>query len=141
MERYIIRKNRDKLHQTERCPLFHKNILRYLGLMGDGPGVDKVLNGTYIPPKGTCWEVKQWLQQMEIKDKTVLIEITTSLQEYRKGWRSTKERTSSGELHMGHFKARALHRKIGWFNFIMVVFPYIVGSAQAVGSKVQMLCY
>ena len=56
MERYIIKENSDKFYKTEgRCPLLIKGIICDLGLIGDGPQVDNVLNGTYTPPEGTSY--------------------------------------------------------------------------------------
>ena len=37
------------------------------------------------------------------------------------------ERTALGELHMGHFKATARHKRLCWFNFLMAVDPYSSG--------------
>ena len=54
MEKYIIKENESKFHQTEgRCPLLYGRLYRDLGAMGDGPEVPNVLNGTYTPPPGT----------------------------------------------------------------------------------------
>ena len=124
---HIIKENQAKYNQNVNCPLFQDGLLQDLGLLGDGPEVEKVLNGTYVPPASASWATKRWLRQMKIPNKAVRDEITTSLNEYRKGWRMAKERTASGELHMGHFKVGAAHKRIGWLNFVMAVLPYTAG--------------
>ena len=127
MERHIIRENRNKVHQSENCPLFHDDLVKDLGFMGDGPEVDNVLDGSYLPPEGIGWATARWLKHMKRTNPVAQSEISTSLKDYRHGWKLTKERTASGELHMGHFKAGAMHKKIGWFNFVMAVLPYSSG--------------
>ena len=127
MNEYIVDENREKFHQTRNCPLLFEQLLADLGLMGDGPEAINVLNGTYIPPEGTSWATTRWLQQMKITHPVARQEIVTSLKEYRQGWKKAKERTASGELHMGHFKAAAVHKKLGWMNFVLSVLPYTAG--------------
>ena len=127
MVKHIIQENRSKYNQNGKCPLFAKKLMEDLGLLGDGPEIEKVLDGTYEPPPDTPWATRRWLQQMSIPDHQVQQEISTSLHDYRHGWKLAKERTASGELHMGHFKAGASHKRLGWFNFIMAVLPYSSG--------------
>ena len=127
MERHIIRENQNKVHQSENCPLFHADLVKDLGFMGDGPEVDNVLNGSYLPPEGIGWATARWLKHMKHTNPVAQAEISTSLKDYCHGWKLTKERTASGELHMGHFKAGAMHKKIGWFNFVMAILPYSSG--------------
>ena len=127
MVHHIIGENQAKYNQNGDCPLFEDELLRDLGILGDGPEVHKVLDGTYKPPPSASWATRRWLRQMKITNGTARKEITTSLKEYRKGWKMAKERTASGELHMGHFKVGATHKRIGWLNFVMAVLPYTAG--------------
>ena len=142
MNDHIADENRSKFHQTENCPLLEENILKDLGLLGDGPEIINVLNGTYIPPEGTSWATRRWLQQMKISNPMARNEIVTSLKDYRDGWKKSNERTASGELHMGHFKASAAHDRLGWFNFLMALLPYSCGyvpSRWQQGTDVMLL--
>ena len=127
MVRHIIKENSAKYNQNGDCPLLQDKLLKDLGILGDGPEVENVLNGTYEPPPSTSWATRRWLQQMKIENPTVRDEIATSLKDYRRGWRKAKERTASGDLHMGHFKVGAAHKRIGWLNFVMAVLPYTAG--------------
>ena len=139
MTELIAEENREKFHQTYNCPLFQQQILDDLGLLGDGPEVVNVLNGTYNPTEGTSWATRRWLQHMTISDPTPRSEITTSLKECRQGWNKVNEKNASGELNMGHFKAAAMHSRLGWMNFVMAVLPYTAGKID--GGSVQMLCF
>ncbi len=127
MNGHIADENRSKFYQTRNCPLLREELLKDLGLLGDGPEVINVLNGTYSPPPGTPWAVKRWLQHMKISNPIARKEIVTSLRDYRQGWKKANEKTASGELHMGHFKAAARHKRLGWFNFLMAIVPYSAG--------------
>ena len=128
MEKYIIRENESKFHQTEdRCPLLHGRLFRDLGSMGDGPEVPNVLNGTYSPPPGTSEATVSWLKSLKIEDQHDRNRSTASWKEFQSGWDKAKEQTASGELHMGHFKAGARHRNIGWVHFHLSTLPMSSG--------------
>ena len=128
MEKYIIKENEAKFHQTEgRCPLLHGKLYRDLGSMGDGPEVPNVLNGTYVPPPGTSPVTAQWLKSLQVDDPQQAKQEIASWQEFQTGWNKVKERTASGELHMGHFKAGARHRNVGWVHFHLSTLPMSSG--------------
>ena len=128
MEKEIIKENERKFHQTEgRCPLLHGQLYKDLGAIGDGPKVEEVLNGTYTPPPGTSEVTKSWLKRMTMVNPDKLKNAIISLQDYRKGWSKIKERTASGELHIGHFKAGVQHKEIGWVHFQMSMIPMATG--------------
>ena len=128
MEKYIIEENEKKFHQTEnRCPLLHGQLYKDLGSMGDGPCVPAVLDGTYNPPPGTSPEAVSWLKRMKISDPHKLKQIKTTMDDFQKGWKKVKEQTASGELHMGHFKAGAVHPNISWMHFTMSILPITTG--------------
>ena len=128
MEKYIVRENEAKFHQTEgRCPLLHGQLYKDLGSMGDGPKVQEVFNGTYVPPPGTSDATVQWLKSLHVTDQTQREEQITSWKEYQAGWKRAKEQTASGALHMAHFKAGARHPNIGWVHFHMAMLPMASG--------------
>lgn len=105
------------------CTLFEEHLLQDIRLLGDGPEVINILNGSYVPPEGMPWATKRWLQHMHNSHP-----LTTSLEEYKKNWNKSNKKTSLGDPHMGHFKAAEI-KKLGWLNFIMAVLPYIAGYA------------
>ena len=127
MEKYLIKQNRGTYNQNGDCPLLQGQLLDDLGLLGDGPEIINVLNGTYVPPDGTPPATILWLKHMAISNPLARDEISTSLKSYRQGWKLAKERTATGNIHVGHFKAGALHKRLGWLNFVMAVLPYSAG--------------
>ena len=128
MEKHILRENERKVHQTEgRCPLLHGQLYKDLGAMGDGPCVEAVLKGTYEPPEGTSHETRAWLRRMAIKNPKQRKRMVTSLKAYQKGWKKIKEQTASGALHMGHFKAGALHPRLCDMHYELSMIPMMTG--------------
>ena len=132
MENAILQENEEKFHQTEQwCPLLHGQLAIDLGLVGDGPKVPDILRGTYTCPPGTSEHTRKWIQHMKIEDEVEQEKIVTKLSGYRSGWNRINERTASGELHMGHFKAGCAHKEIGWLHFAMSTIPMITGYSPA----------
>ena len=128
MEAAILAENNAKFHQTEDwCPLLRGQLAHDIGLMGEGPKVPEILDGTYICPPGTSVYTRKWLEHMQVKDWDLRKKALTSLAHFREGWKKINERTASGELHMGHFKAGCLHKEIGWFHFSMSTIPMLSG--------------
>jgi len=128
MERLIIQENESKYHQTEsRCPLLQGQLLRDIGLLGDGPEVENILNGTYEYPDDTSEAVRLWLDNLHTPDRQMTEPKGYTLREYRRGWKLAKEFTSSGDLHFGFYKADAEHDMLSWANYNMARIPRTVG--------------
>ena len=128
MEHSIINENEKKYHQTEeRCPLLQGQLLDDLGILGDGPAVPKILNGTYECPPGTPAAVRMWLQTLYIPNRDNREATLQSMRDYRKGWNLAREHTASGELHFGHYKAGSQHDMICWANYVMSSLPRSTG--------------
>ena len=145
MEKHIIRENESKFHQTEgQCPLLYGRLYQDLGLMGEGPEVPNVLKGTYLPPPpGTLAATAMWLKSLKVENPHKMEKRIASWQEFQTRWDKAKEQTASGVLHMGHFKAGARHRNIGWVHFQLSTLPMLSGytTLQNVGNTGSMLCY
>ena len=128
MEAMIIEENEKKYHQTkQRCPLLTGQLLEDIGLLGDGPRVDNILNGTYKCPEDTPEVVKMWLENIAIPNQDNRTHTLQSLRSYHNGWKLAKEYTSSGVLHFGHFKAEAEHDMLAWSNYVMAGIPRVTG--------------
>ena len=135
MEQYILKENENKFHQIEDwCPLLEGQLAQDLGLFGEGSKVSEVLNGTYRVPGGTAPVVQRWIDTLKTPDKYQKWQFAT-LQDYRDGWRKVKERTSSGELHFGHFKAATAGSKLGWVHYTLSLLPMKFGFSPARWKK------
>ena len=143
MEEYIIKENESKFHQTEGwCPLLEGQLRDDLGPMGDGPKAQEVLAGTYTPPQGTSEATVLWLKSLKVVDPEQRKWISTSFKDFQQGWKKVKERTSSGELHFGHFKAGSNTPKVGWVHYTMAMLPMHLGfspSRWQQGTDVMLL--
>ena len=128
METLIIAENEKKYHQTEKsCPLLQGQLLEDIGLLGDGPEVDNILNGKYKIPEGTSEAVKLWIKNLHIPNRDDREAMLTTLTEYRQGWKLVKEHTASGQLHFGHYKACAMHDMLAWATYVMASLPRATG--------------
>ena len=130
MERMIIAENQKKYHQTEaRCPLLRGQLLEDIGILGNGPAVEDILNGTYECPEGTSEATKLWLKTLHIPNRDTRTAPIQTLREYQQGWKKAREFTASGDLHFGHFKVEATQNMLSWANYIMAGIPRRTGFA------------
>lgn len=132
MEDYIIRENERKFHQTEGwSPLLEGDLFRDLGKYGEGPKVESVLDGSYEPPPGTSEATKLWLKSLASPNGNYREWYNTSYMDFQKGWKKVKERTTSGELHFGHFKSSVDSTKIGEVHYKLSMLPMHLGFSPA----------
>ena len=128
MEKYIIMENEQKFHQTEGwSPLLEGKLLQDIGLVGDGPRVEDILNGKYQTPEGSPPAVQRWIDTLKVKEPSHRKWIRTTMEDYQHGWKKVKEKTSSGFLHFGHFKAGTQTKYIGWVHYVMSILPMKYG--------------
>ena len=128
MEQYILAENETKFHQTEGwSPLLSGQLAQDIGLLGDGPRVKDILQGTYRAPPGTPSVVQRWLDTLKAPSESAQNWHFSTLQEYQKGWTLVKERTSSGALHFGHFKAGTTSSTLGWLHYTFSMLPMQYG--------------
>ena len=128
MERYIMAENEDKFHQTEGwTPLLTGPLARDIGILGDGPRVKDILAGTYKAPEGSSDAVQRWLDTLVVKDTQDRRWVKATLTDYQEGWKKVKEKTSSGELHFGHFKAGTKLTNIGKVHYKLSMLPMTYG--------------
>ena len=131
METAIIHENRKKYHQTENSCPFHVNPLRQdFGDFGEGPGSNAVAKGEYKIPKGidefTAAYITVCTQDPSIEEGAKSL-FSRTQQEYEQSWSKMKEKTSSRELHFGHFKAGIQNNSISNIHYIMAEIPLRTG--------------
>ena len=135
LEKAIMKENESKYHQIDNsCPLTKGQLLRDIGWYGEGPKVDDILNGTYVPPVGTDAETKEFLD--EIGRNGVPQIPKQSIHEFRSSWNVSREKTASGGIHFGHFMACSRNNNLNWINFAMAEIPEISGYAPIRYKKV-----
>lgn len=130
LESVIIEENKKKYHQCENTPFLKEPLYSEFGRYGEGPAVEEVKNGTYSPPPGTDEVTQDFLsmcQQSEDVKKKGTIPLKRSVQEFRQSWNAMKEKTSSRELHFGHFKAGMKHDLVSIVHWILAEIPFRTG--------------
>ena len=127
MEDSMGQENMRKYHQTETtCPFFHQNLRKDFGDLADGPGVQQVLDGTYKPAPEVDSYTKSFLAACQRKPDS-----TTTLDRdkisFQKSWSKMKEKTSSRDLHFGHFKTGVENDAILQLHYELAEIPFRTG--------------
>lgn len=127
-------KNKQWFRQANDTPFMKSPLVEEFGYLGVGENAQSVLAGTYTPPPGTNEYVAMLLEQLQIPEgiKNDLMGAFIETEQYMKGWRHAKERTTMGSefLHFGHFKAGVRDPVIAEFEATMSHIPYAIGYSQ-----------
>ena len=129
IERALLEEHERKMHQTEGfSQLLYGPLLDDIGLIGNGPQVSNILNGSYIVPDGTETGTRLYLSSLIIPNGMDRKREPFTLDDFKGGWKRMKERTSShGPAHFGHYKAGCLHKDIALAHFHMAEIPFSGG--------------
>ena len=134
IERLCAKENERKWHQCEDggSQLLLPPFINDLGHYGEGPRIEGVLNGTYVPPASSSPETTAYLSACRISREAIELErtqndITSRFIDFKKSWEIRKESTCTHNLHIGHYKAAMKHKDVCWFLFQRSDFPEITG--------------
>ena len=122
LEKHILENCERIEHQTENgSQLLQKDFLNDLGKYGEGPKVNDVLNGTYCFPPTTSEATKDFLTNCKKANNATIPptqpDIVTRYKNYIISWNRRKEKTSSYNQHIGHYKACATENFLSWLMF------------------------
>ena len=95
--------------QTSTTPFMTAPLVDSFGYSPDTPAIDSVLEGSFVPPRGTDEYVLKMLPHFKLPDQTreaSLLSTTITKEEYASSWKRLNEFTGVGPsgLHFGHFK-------------------------------------
>ena len=132
IEEILCQVNEAKYHQTEGgSQLLQQDFIDLLGQHGEGPEVSQVLEGNFIFPTGTSEATKDFLSACKrppnIKDIPLDPNPVNRFREFIKSWKIRKERTTSANQHIGHYKACMTHPYLNWSLFLRHEIPTITG--------------
>ena len=130
LESAIINENVKKYHQCENTPFLQEPLYTQFGRYGEGPATEKVKNGTYVPPADLDEVTKDFLHECHQSDSIKSegpMPLKRSVAEFRQSWKVMKEKTSSRELHFGHFKAGMQHDLLSIVHWILAEIPFRTG--------------
>ena len=132
MEQAIMAENESKFLQAIHTPFMQQPLLRDFGYLGTGPHADAVMLGEYTIPPGVDPHTKEFIEHLAMEPaikQAASIRTYFTTEEWKNGWRKSKERTSSGSdfLHFGHFKAGCTNDLIANFEATMANIPLLSG--------------
>ena len=118
--------------QTEGTPFMTEPLLSEIGYLADGPAVDSIIDGRYIPPHGTDPYAREFLSALEmpasIRAKGPVNCIAT-LEEHRDGWKAQKARTASESSTLGfeHYKSAIFDSQLCQIDHLLRTVPLEIG--------------
>ena len=132
IEEALCQVNEAKYHQTEGgSQLLQPDFVELLGRHGEGPEVNKVLNGTFQYPPQTTDATKDFLRACQrpanMTDIPQKDNPVDRFNAFVKSWKIRKERTVSANQHIGHYKACMSHPFLNWSLFLRHEIPTITG--------------
>ena len=125
--------NQRKYHlpETGTSQLLEEAFIRDLGHHGEGPEINKVLNGTYIPPTGASQPTKDYLEACATTPAILTLAnqptIPYRYKTHTESWKCRKEKTTTYNQSMAHYKAIFSDKFISWFFFQRADIPETTG--------------
>ena len=132
IEKEICNVNEAKYHQTEGgSQLLQQDFIAKLGLHGEGCEANDVLQGTFNFPPSTTQATREFLTAC--KKPQTMTDILADpnpvarFKAFVHSWNIRKERTSSYNQHIGHYKACLKHPFLSWCLFLRHEIPARTG--------------
>ena len=122
--------NRVKYHQTEEyCPFLQEPLISDFGPLAERPATDQALNGQYIVPPQVDQYTRDFIhvcaQPRTVRDSPCKMERSAKV--FQDSWKKMNERTSSRQVHFGHFKAGCTDDLITLVHYVMAEIPLRTG--------------
>ena len=133
VEKVIANVNESKYHQTEGgSQLLSQEFIKDIGNYGEGPEVDNILQGTYIPPANTSQATKDFLTECKLPTCQAGEALPNSdpvkrFKDFVHSWKIRRESTMTYNQHVGHYKAACQHPFLSWCLFLRHEIPVISG--------------
>ena len=125
--------NQRKYHLTEcgTSQLLSNRFIQDLGHHGEGAEVQNVLRGTYIPPQQSTQATIDFLEACKTDPATLALSrppnVTDQYKIQRASWDSRKEKTTTYNQSIAHYKAIFSDNFVSWFFFQRADIPEITG--------------
>ena len=111
----IAESNKIRQEQCVDTPFMTETLLSDFGYLANEENTQKVLDGEYVPPEGTCPYAIEFIETLKMPDSirnlgSVNLEVTAK--QNREAWRKQKERTASAACTIGfnHYKTCAMDK-------------------------------
>ena len=129
LEQVIMDSNRAKYHQTEAtCPFMKDPLLNDFGELGIGPQTTNALKGQYAPSEKLSPQTRDYIELCRLpQEEFVINPLTRSFAYFTKSWQKMKEKTSSRDLHFGHYKAVTDDNDLMYLHYRLAEIPFRTG--------------
>ena len=128
MVKAIIAENLQKYHQSEdSCPFLQQPLRMHFGAYGETQETERVLQGKVNYSSSDNDLTPLFLGQC--KTMNTPTEMVRTPQQFVDSWKRMRERTSSHDIHFGHFMAACEHRQNILVHYIMAEIPFRTGFA------------
>ena len=133
IDQVCAKENQRKYHLPESgtSQFLHDDFICDLGHYGEGSEVHKVLDGTYSPPEHTTQATKDFLSACATSPSTLNLathpNVQTRYKIQKESWKCRKEKTTTYNQSMAHFKAIFSDNYISWYFFQRADIPEITG--------------
>ena len=135
IDQVCAEENQRKYHlpETGTSQFLEEQFIKDLGHHGEGPEIDNVLKGTYIPPVHTTTATQDYLSACTTPLSTLQLAKHPPIQDRYKihtlSWKCRKEKTTTYNQSMAHYKAIFSDNYLSWFFFQRADIPEITGYA------------
>jgi hypothetical protein len=132
IETALLQENERRFNQASDTPFLVPPLYGLIGPLGVGLHADAVLDGTFVAPPGTDTYAVKLIYQLQREPAVAQappMSLDLPLDEYVRGWKRARERTSSGPsgLHFGHYISSTTDMELAEFHRTMAHIPYISG--------------
>ena len=123
----------EKFKLTKVTPTWSGQLQQDFGLLGNTTSAYKVLEGTYVYPKGLSESVVRMLHmigELAVGIKDMMVDIVITLQDYNKYRKGCMEKTSSSvyDPHFGHWKAAESRNQIAELHTMFTQMEFQSGT-------------
>ena len=130
----IAESNRRRQEQCVDTPFMMEPLLSDFGYLANEDNAQKVIDGEYVPPEGTCPYAVEFIETLKMPRKIKELEkvgLKISAAINKSAWRKQKERTTSAHDTPGynHYKTSSFDKELNEIDTFMRNFPVMVGFA------------
>ena len=128
----IVKSNRIRQEQCKDTPFMIPPLLQDFGYTSYEDNTQRVLDGEYVPPEGTCPYAAEFIDtlRMPILIKNLeKIGLEVTAKENKEAWRKQKERTASayGTPGFNHYKTSSYDKQLNEIDTFIRNLPVTVG--------------
>ena len=144
MEEAIITENKSRFLQSKNSPFLTSPLLDEVGILGNLPAADQILQGQYHNPNIPDI-TQQYIECLKMPPHVKTDESlkTFDINDHIKGWSRAKEKTAAEPhgLSFNHFKAASKHPDIAAFDYILREIPFRTGFSPKHDNKLRIYRY